>query len=310
MEQLGQTITVQVTGSLDGYESSQERAISEATTKVAAGNQTVVTPTITGMAQVGQTLTAETGEWGPEGVELAYQWNANGEAIEGATEAALELTEANLGQQITVTVTGSLENYRDTSVTSAVTAEVVEAVEAGLTFSDVNEDNWFFSPVMWMVDNDITTGYADGIFGPYKPVTRGEAVTFLFRYADEDFTAPESIELTDVPSDHNFFEAIAWATENGVVNGYSDNTFRSGHNMTRAEVAAVLYRQADVDYTAPEESPFTDVTPEHNQYEAISWLAENEVALGNTDGSFDPYAEISRAEIAAFLERYNNVLTK
>lgn len=307
LDQLGQTITVEVTGSLDGYEPS-EAATSMSTDAVAEGYLTTATPAINGDAQVGETLTADAGEWGQEGVELAYQWKADGEAIEGATGETLELTEENLGQKISVTVTGSLENYLDTSVTSAVTAEVVEA-EADVTFSDVNEENWFFSPVMWMVDNDITTGYTDGTFGPYKAVTRGEAVTFLFRYADEEFTAPDSIELTDVPSDHNFFEAIAWATENGVVNGYSDNTFRSGHNMTRAEVAAVLYRQADVDYTAPAESPFTDVTPEHNQYEAISWLAENEVALGNTDGSFDPYAEISRAEIAAFLERYNNVLS-
>ncbi|MEO9247759.1 S-layer homology domain-containing protein [Citricoccus nitrophenolicus] len=307
VDQLGQTITVEVTGSLDGYQPS-EAVTSMSTDAVAEGYLTAATPAIKGAAQVGETLTADAGEWGQEGVELAYQWNADGKAIEGATGTTLELTEENLGQKITVTVTGSLENYLDTSVTSAATAAVAEA-EAEVTFSDVNEENWFFSPVMWMVDNDITTGYKDGTFGPYKAVTRGEAVTFLFRYADEEFTAPESIELTDVPSDHNFFEAIAWATENGVVNGYSDNSFRSGHNMTRAEVAAVLYRQADVDYTAPDESPFTDVTPEHNQYEAISWLAENEIALGNTDGSFDPYADISRAEIAAFLERYNNVLS-
>lgn len=307
LDQLGKTISVEVIGSLEGYEPS-EAVTSASTGAVAEGYLTAATPAINGDAEVGETLTAEAGAWGQEGVELAYQWNADGEAIEGATGSTLELTEENLGQRISVTVTGSLENYKDTSVTSAVTAEVVEAVE-GLTFSDVSEGQWFFSPVMWMVDNEITTGYTDGTFKPYNPVTRGEAVTFLYRYAaDEDFTAPEESGLIDVPPTHNFFEAISWATQNGVVNGYTDDTFRSGHNMTRGQVAAILYRQAEPEHTAPEESPFTDLTPESNQYEAITWLAENDITTGRTDGTFDPYANVTRAEIATFLERYNRVL--
>ena len=177
-------------------------------------------------------------------------------------------------------------------------------------FTDVTDmDAYYYYPVQWMVAQQITTGYQNGTFRPANPVTRGEAVTFLYRYAaNEDLTAPEESGLIDVPPTHNFFEAISWATQNGVVNGYTDDTFRSGHNMTRGQVAAILYRQAEPEHTAPEESPFTDLTPESNQYEAITWLAENDITTGRTDGSFDPYANVTRAEIATFLERYNRVL--
>lgn len=129
------------------------------------------------------------------------------------------------------------------------TLKVSPATAPPVRLSDASSDDWFIGAVNWMVQREITTGYGDGTFRPHRPVNRGEAVTFLYRYVDEDFTIPGSSGLDDVPRSHNFFEAISWATSRGVVTGYSDGTFRSGVNMTRGQVAAVLYRQADPDYT-------------------------------------------------------------
>lgn len=175
---------------------------------------------------------------------------------------------------------------------------------------DVGLDDWFYTPVAWLVEREITTGYQDGTFRPASPVTRGEAVAFLYRYADPAaFEVPNEPSLDDVPVDHTFFEPISWATENGVVHGYQDGTFRPGKKMTRAEVAAVLYRQAEPEHTAPAKSPFTDVTPESSQYEAITWLNQRRITTGRGDGTFAPDADVTRAEIAAFLQRYDTVLT-
>lgn len=279
---------------------------------------TTATPAIEGTPTVNSTLTALPGTWGPAGVVLSYQWNADGTPITGATGTTLALTADHVGKAITVTVTGTQDGYttasRDSDPTAKITAPEVpvepEEPVTPVTFNDVTEKSWFFAPVTWMVEREITTGYSDGTFKPYKPVTRGEVVTFLYRYADEDFKAPQSVDLKDVPPTHNFYEAISWATSNGVVNGYKDKTFRSSKNMTRAEVAAVLYRQADPEHTAPAESPFKDLTPESNQYEAITWLAQQEITTGRADDTFDPGANVTRAEIAAFLDRYNTVLTQ
>ncbi|MEO9247693.1 S-layer homology domain-containing protein [Citricoccus nitrophenolicus] len=310
-DHIGKTITVTITGTKNGYETASET--SDPTGKVAAGTLTTATPAITGDAKLGSKLTANAGTWAPEGVKLAYQWNADGTPIQGATDTTLTLTTDHIGKTITVTITGTKNGYETASETSDPTGKVAlpEEPVRPVEFSDVSENQWFYAPVNWMVQRQITTGYKNGTFQPAKSVSRGEAVTFLYRYVDEDIAAPAGVDLTDVPPNHNFYEEIAWATTNGVVNGYKDGTFRSSKNMTRAEVAAVLYRQADSDYTAPVTSPLKDVIKGRtNHYEAISWMVDEKITTGRVNGNFDPAANVTRAELATFLQRYHGVLTR
>jgi hypothetical protein len=82
------------------------------------------TPTITGTAKVGDTLTAHPGKWGPAGVQFRYQWYASGTAITGATAATLKLAAAQQGKRITVKVTASLTGYATATATSKATAKV------------------------------------------------------------------------------------------------------------------------------------------------------------------------------------------
>ncbi|OFI38547.1 hypothetical protein BIU82_04300 [Arthrobacter sp. SW1] len=91
---------------------------------VAAGTLTAPTPTITGTAKVGYTLTANAGTWGPAPVTLAYQWFRSGVAITGATAATYVQTSADLGKTMTVQVTGTKTGYTTAARTSAATAAV------------------------------------------------------------------------------------------------------------------------------------------------------------------------------------------
>ncbi|MHA7227566.1 hypothetical protein ACX8Z8_15995, partial [Glutamicibacter soli] len=118
----GKSITVTVTGSLNGYTTTSKT--STPTSKIAAGALKTAIPTVTGTATVGQTLTAIPGAWGPEGVQFSYQWAANGNPIHGATESSLPLTADLTGKSITVTVTGSLNGYTTTSKTSTPTSAI------------------------------------------------------------------------------------------------------------------------------------------------------------------------------------------
>ena len=128
---LGQIITVTVTGTKTGYTTASQT--SAATAAVVAGVLTSSTPTITGTAQVGATLTADAGSWGPAPVGLTYQWKSNGAAISGATATTLVVPAASLGQIITVTVTGTKTGYTTASQTSAATAAVVPGTLTGPT---------------------------------------------------------------------------------------------------------------------------------------------------------------------------------
>lgn len=127
-DDLDTAITVAVTATRVGYTSVTRT--SEPTQKVAHATLTVGTPQITGTAKVGATLTAAAGTWGPGLVDLAYQWNRDGKAIDGAT-ATTYLVDANdAGTRLSVTVTGSLTGYQQESRTSAQTTVV-----PGLTFT-------------------------------------------------------------------------------------------------------------------------------------------------------------------------------
>lgn len=86
-----------------------------------------VAPSITGTAQVGQTLTAANGTWtGRETPQLKRQWSANGVPIDGATGATYVPVVADIGKTITVTVTG-VNIIGKASATSAATAAVIAA---------------------------------------------------------------------------------------------------------------------------------------------------------------------------------------
>jgi len=117
---VGTTLTVRVTGTPAG--ATQASATSAGVT-VGAGTITPATPTITGTARVGATLTANPGTWAPAGVNLTYQWLRNGTAIAGATAPTYALVAADQGARISVRVTGTLGTATASS-TSAQTAVV------------------------------------------------------------------------------------------------------------------------------------------------------------------------------------------
>ncbi|MGM7669459.1 S-layer homology domain-containing protein [Microbacterium sp. A93] len=112
--------------------------------------------------------------------------------------------------------------------------------------SDVHEDSNFFEAIAWADGAGVTTGYADGTFRAGQDVTRAEFVTFLYRASGEDFTAPAGSPFPDVNTASTHYEAIAWASSRGIVNGYRDGDYRPQDQITRAEVAKVLHYDDNV----------------------------------------------------------------
>jgi hypothetical protein len=121
--QLGRTITVDVVGEHELYESATVSA--PATAAVAAGTLSKATPKVTGRAKVGKTLTAVPGGW-TAGTTFGYQWLANGKVIGGKTAKTLKLTANLKGTRIAVRVTGRLAGYAPATTTSATTGKVAK----------------------------------------------------------------------------------------------------------------------------------------------------------------------------------------
>ena len=113
----------------------------------------------------------------------------------------------------------------------------------------------------------------------------------------------EKLPFTDVTENDWFFNAVKYAYQNGIMVGDTTTTFNPHGTLKRGQLVAMLYRMAGAPEVS-EKSPFTDV-PEGMYYaDAIAWAYENEIAYGKNATTFDPTAEVTREEMAAFLARF------
>ena len=120
-----------VTASQAGNDTYQPAKDATQNIITAPGTITAGTPAISGDPVVGSTLTADPGTWAPSGVSLSYQWLSNGTAIPAATATTYAPTNSDIGHQISVTVTATLDGYTTASATSAPTGMVQGVVVAG-----------------------------------------------------------------------------------------------------------------------------------------------------------------------------------
>ena len=125
-------------------------------------------------------------------------------------------------------------------------------------------------------------------------------------------SGPSDASFRDVPVSHPFFEGIEWAASAGVASGNNGMFYPSGE-LTRAEMAAFLYRlsvsegnAATASYrpSAADYRRFKDVDASHWAAQAILWAASVGITSGDGAGGFSPDRVCSRAEMAAFLQRF------
>ena len=107
-------------------------------------------------------------------------------------------------------------------------------------FADVNENDYFYLPVLWAVEHQITNGTSDSTFSPAYPCVRAQIVTFLWAAAGRP--EPESTECSfvDVSEDDYFYQAVLWAAENGVTGGIDSTHFGPAESCTRAQMVTFL----------------------------------------------------------------------
>lgn len=114
--------------------------------------------------------------------------------------------------------------------------------DSSLAFTDVPQDAYYADAVRWAVEQGITNGITDTVFAPENGCTRSQVVTFLWRL--DGCPVPQNPEhsLTDLDEEEFYFDAVLWAVEHGITQGFSDSTFRPDQVCTRAEIVTFLYR--------------------------------------------------------------------
>ena len=181
-----------------------------------------------------------------------------------------------------------------------------------LLFSDVREQDWFREAVQYVYHRGMMNGTSDSTFAPYATTTRGMIVTILHRLEDSPEAAPAA--FTDVSAGAYYAAPVAWASANGIVNGYSDTVFKPDNPITREQLAAILYRYAqykNVDVSRKNELlQFSDraaVSP--YAVDAVSWAVDAGLITG-IDGRLEPAGSANRAQVATILMRFCENVTQ
>ena len=170
-------------------------------------------------------------------------------------------------------------------------------------FTDVPEDSFYYEPVLWALENGITTGASETSFNPNGICLRAQVVTFLHRAAGNPEPTSTKNPFTDVKSSDFFYKPVLWAVEEGITNGTSATTFGSYASCNRAAVVTFLWRAASCPEPELTEHPFDDV-PEGAFYEkAVLWALENNITQGISATEFGPTADCNRAQVVTFLYR-------
>ena len=193
------------------------------------------------------------------------------------------------------------------AATRQVTGTVAVKIAQTMNFVDVKPTDYFYNPVKWAVGKNITKGTSAATFSPDKTCTRAEIVTFLWRDAGSPMPTISRSPFSDVnySMGADFYNAILWASQNGITAGTSTTTFSPNKTCTRAEIVTFLWRYAKkpVGYGS---NSFTDVNKNDHApyYDAILWAVSKGITNGSTTTTFAPNGTCTRAQAVTFLYRY------
>ncbi len=193
-----------------------------------------------------------------------------------------------------------------------LTTFVITNEEVKNPFTDVKSGDYFFQPVLWAVNKEVTSGLSETTFGPNAGCTRAQMVTFLWRAAGKPW-ASANRHFSDVAEGAYYKDAIEWAVASGITNGVSEDKFAPDATVTREQLASFLYRYAQskgqgftgawmflLDYSdASKISSWAD--------EAMHWCVMKEIVGGTGNKMLSPQGTATRGQIVTMLYRFFNL---
>ncbi len=176
-------------------------------------------------------------------------------------------------------------------------------------YQDVDPFEWYYGAIAYVDDQGIMNGYTQDRFAPLEKLTRGDFATILYRLSGKPTVTYEA-KFKDVVDGMYYSPAIIWAEKNGIITGYTEDTFGTFDPISREQIATILFRysaktgkdtSARVDLNSyPDVEYISDWAMEAMSYSVASGLIK-----GDGVGNLKPYAGATRAEIATILTRYD-----
>ena len=201
---------------------------------------------------------------------------------------------------------GAVTSYTVKKLT-IFTRIVVEFTDGKLPFEDVTTNDWFYDDVAFVYNEGLFAGTSDTTFSPNAAMTRAMLVTVLYRLEGKPAIRGRS-GFADVVVNSYYEDAVTWAADNGIVNGTSTTTFSPDTNVTREQLAAILYRYAQYKkYSTTATASlngFSDAQSVSSYAKTPLEWAVAEKLVNGANGKLMPKGDASRAQVAAILHRF------
>ncbi len=170
--------------------------------------------------------------------------------------------------------------------------------------------HWAKDSIIYVIENGLMNGVAEGYFAPDGKLSRAMLVTILYRRENSPAVSGNT-PFTDLQKDSWYDDAVLWAYNNKIINGTSENTFSPDDNITREQIATIIYNYAKENSLLgsgaadKKLSDFSDGDKVSGYAaEAMTWAINAGLISGRDDGTLDPKNTATRGEMAAILQRF------
>ncbi len=184
--------------------------------------------------------------------------------------------------------------------------EAIAACCPSEAFTDLSNTAWYHEGVCYALRNGIMNGMGDRIFAPNEAMTRAQLVQTLYRIAGSPDVTDMEQHFTDVADDSWYAEAVIWVVNNKVVQGVSETSFAPDAQITREQLATILYRYAGEQKVEEDHlKDFKDVsTISAYAVDAMNWAVASGLIQGVGENRLAPAETATRAQVATILMRF------
>ena len=182
-------------------------------------------------------------------------------------------------------------------------------------FVDVPKDEWYVGAVDYAVRNGLMGGTSANTFEPESAMTRAMLVTVLWRYEGKPMGYQNTFSDVNAKNGSWYIDAVAWAAANGIVGGVGNNKFDPDGNITREQMATILYRYAKKKGIDTGKRGDLSAFPDGGKVEswakdAVQWTVAEKI-IGGSEGYLLPQGNATRAQVATILMRFiENIVKK
>ncbi len=256
------------------------------------------------------TLSEETSDDSSDSADTSDSTDSSDSSDSSSTSSS----SGSSGSSSSSSSSGSLSSTDSTSTSDSTDSSSADSSDeesaSAEDFSDVDASLWYYEYIDYVVENGLMNGTGAETFEPEAATTRGMIVTIIYRLAGEPEASGE-YSFDDVAADAWYADAVAWAAENGIADGYGDGSFGSEDVITREQLATILYRYAQLkgyDVSIGEETNILsyDDALEAGEYAipALQWAVGAGLINGTSDSTLSPQGSATRAQSAAILARF------